>query len=240
MKLLGKLPAKIDHRTFQFADYLRLGQLPTPPDTLTNSKYVKSWGMMLNDTLGDCVVAGGGHYIKLCVDSTGKNWTVPDWRVHDTYFHLTGGQDTGLVELDFLNHWRKEGLFGHKIAAFTQIKTKNLDMTKLAMYMFSSAFIGLAMPLTAQYQKIWEVTKTSGDGKPGSWGGHCVILVDYNATGPVCVTWGGLLQMTWQFYQEYCEESYALLSGDWIQGTGKSVTGFDYSTLMSDLHSLAA
>ena len=31
------------------------------------------------------------------------------------YFRLTGGQDTGLNELDVLNYWRQKKVFGDEI-----------------------------------------------------------------------------------------------------------------------------
>ena len=72
------------------------------------------------------------------------------------------------------------------------------------------------LPKSAQTQQD-EWTVTSGpDAKPGSWGGHCVNLVDYTSDGPTCVTWGRTMPMTWQFFDKYCDEAYAAISPDFL------------------------
>ena len=32
----------------------------------------------------------------------------------------------------------------------------------------------------------------------------------YTKTGPVCVTWGRKQQMSWKFFDKYCDEAYAV------------------------------
>lgn len=241
MRLLGKNAKRHDDRTFQMVKYLKADKLPPVAPNFNNSHYVKdAWGMMLNDRYGDCVVAGAGHGQKVWHEAINPNkkYTVSDSRVKNTYFQLTGGVDSGLNMLDFLNHWRHSGIFGYKIDAFVEVELKNLDLAKLAMQLFGFGYLGIAMPKTAQNQGIWTVTKVTGDGAPGSWGGHCVIVVDYDSIGPTCVTWGELIKMTWGFYNTYVDESYAILSRDWIGSDGSSVSGFDYATLKTDLGQL--
>jgi len=114
-----------------------------------------------------------------------------------------------------------------------------MNQAKLSMYIFGLAYLGIALPKTAQNQQVWSVTTTKGDGAPGSWGGHCVIIVDYNAIGPVCITWGQQLQMTWQFYQTYCDEAYAILAPDWLNSRGLTIDGFNGIQLRADLNALA-
>ena len=33
----------------------------------------------------------------------------------------------------------------------------------------------------------------------------------YTKLGPVCVTWGRKQQMTWAFFNKYCDEAYAII-----------------------------
>jgi len=88
--LLGKLERKHDNRTFQFARYSGV-DLPTPPDILTNSKFMagRPWNMCLNDQLGDCVIAGVDHCLELWNAAVGRKWTTNDSRIKATYFQLT-------------------------------------------------------------------------------------------------------------------------------------------------------
>jgi hypothetical protein len=73
----------------------------------------------------------------------------------------------------------------------------------------------MALPFSAQNQILtgqpWDVVAGS-EGEWGSWGGHCVMCPGYNEQGPVCVTWGRKQQMTWAFFDEYCDEAYAIVT----------------------------
>ena len=80
------------------------------------------------------------------------------------------------------------------------------------IYLLRGAYIGLSLPLSAQSQVggIWDVT-SGPNSTPGSWGGHCVYVVAWNNTGPICITWGARQQMTWAFWDKYCDEAYGIV-----------------------------
>ena len=103
---------------------------------------------------------------------------------------------------------------------------------KQAIALFGGLYIGLSLPLSAQTQDVWDVD-TSPNGKRGSWGGHCVFVPDYDATGLTCITWGAPKKMTWPFWGTYCDEAHALLSPNW-----KAPAGFDLAALQADLASV--
>jgi hypothetical protein len=88
---------------------------------------------------------------------------------------------------------------------------------------------------------VWTVPPggPTGQGAPGSWGGHAVPIVAYDARGLICITWGELMRMTWQFWNAYCDEAYGLLSPDWI-AAGKAPAGFDWQQLVADMGELKA
>ncbi len=241
---LGKLAPKQDHRNLLLAKYLNQDVLPAPPSTLVLSKGIGAWGMMLNNSIGDCAIAAPGHLIGLWEFlSTGVYKPPSDDQILATYeaisgFDLaTGTNDNGCVEQDVVNYWKKTGIGSYdKIGAFATIEPGNILHIKQGMQIFNGLLVGFDLPETCQKQSIWHVPfgGTRGDGRPGSWGGHAVCLVDYNGVGPVCVTWGGLQQMTWGFMQTYMDEAYALLSQDFMSN-GKSPEGFDLSQLTTDL-----
>ncbi len=68
---------------------------------------------------------------------------------------------------------------------------------------------------------------------PGSWGGHAVPVIAYDASGLTCITWGALKRMTWAFWDAYCDEAYACLSRDWA--AARAPSGFDWAALDADL-----
>jgi hypothetical protein len=44
--------------------------------------------------------------------------------------------------------------------------------------------------------------------------------------------------MTWSFWEAYCDESYAILSTDYLDGSKKAPQGFDMVQLQADLKDL--
>lgn len=240
---LGRKAIKTDSRTLAMASYLKPG-LPPPPPAADWTKGITSWGMMLNDTLGDCTIAGAAHAVQVWSANTGKMVTVPDTIIESYYQQWDGyvpgdpGTDNGGVELDVLNDWRRQGLAGNALMAFADPKPAHLVEIRQSITLFGGVYIGLALPLSAQTQEIWDVVSSDGDNaKPGSWGGHCVFVPKYDEQGFTCITWGQLKTMTVAFWKEYCDEAHTLLCQDWITAKG-SPAGFDQNQLQADLKAI--
>src|SRR6202142_4151114 len=72
---LGKLAPKPNRRTLRLSRYLLAGAtgLPTPPLKLWREYRVppSGWGMMGNDTIGDCTCAAIAHMVMLMTAHTG-------------------------------------------------------------------------------------------------------------------------------------------------------------------------
>ena len=247
---LGKQPARHDPRTLLLASYLTPA-LPPAPASVDLTKKVKAWGMMENDQIGDCTCAAAGHLIMEWTASAGKKTVTPtDQQIVAAYSAITGynpttgANDNGAVEIDVLNYWRQTGIAGDKIGAYVALEPANHTHIMDAVYIFEGCYIGLQLPISAQAQtknhKPWSVppSGTTGEGKPGSWGGHAVPVVAYDTRGVTVVTWGGLQQMTWSFWGAYCEEAYAILSTDYLTGKHKTPQGFNMEQLQTDLADL--
>jgi hypothetical protein len=241
---LGRKAIKTDTRTLALASYLT-PSLPPPPPAVDWTKGITSWGMMLNDTLGDCTIAGCAHAVQVWTANLGKEITVPDATVESYYEKWDGydpsnpDSDGGGVELDVLNDWRKQGFAGNALLAFADPKPANLTEIRQSIALFGGVYIGLSLPLTAQNQDVWDVVGDgqSGDSAPGSWGGHCVFVPKYDASGFTCVTWGQLKTMTVAFWNQYCDEAHTLLAMDWLSVKG-SPSGFDQAQLQVDLKAI--
>lgn len=243
---LGKQAPKIDPRTLMLADYITTA-LPTAPRSFSYADKVGvSWGMMHNDTLGDCTCAAAGHMIMAwTASSKGKASRPTDKAIVKAYCAVsgydpkTGANDNGAVELDVLNYWRKSGVGGHTIGAFAATTLKNIDHVKAAVYLFGGCYIGLSLPNSAQGQDVWDVPAggPTGAGEKGSWGGHAVCVVGYDEQGLSVITWGALKKMTWAFWNTYCDESYAIISNDFLNN-GKTPAGFDIAALQADLKAI--
>jgi hypothetical protein len=248
---LGKAKPRIDHRTLKMAKYLPAA-LPAPPVSVDWSGGVSSWGMMENNSLGDCTCAGRGHAVQVfTLAATGTMRTIPDSEIVAEYSRDCGyvagdpSTDNGGVEIDVLNAWRQLGIgVGgvEKLTAYVAVSPDDQIHTKLAVQLFGGAYIGLALPINAQGQNEWDLIGDgqTGDSTPGSWGGHAVFVLAYNTKGPVVITWGQLVQMTWSFWAAYVDEAYALLSPDFINAKGTSASGFDVQTLLNDMRVVTA
>ncbi|MGC9157388.1 MAG: hypothetical protein ACP5FH_00245 [Terracidiphilus sp.] len=238
---LGRKAIKTDSRTLRLARYLTPA-LPAPPPSADWTRGITAWGMMLNDQLGDCTIAGLGHAIQVWTANTTTEQTVPDSAILTAYEQWDGyvpgdpSTDQGGIELDVLNDFRQDGLDGHKLLAFADPAVADLTEIRQAINLFGGVYIGLALPLTAQTQDVWDVVPDNGSGntQAGSWGGHAVFVPSYDQNGFTCVTWGVLKKMTTAFWSSYCDEAHALLSPDWIGAKG-SPEGFNLQQLEADL-----
>ena len=253
---LGKQGVKHDARTFKLSNYmLHAAAKPHPLRRVNWINGVTNLGMMGNDNAGDCTTACLGHLIELwTLKESGREVVIPDKQILQSYTDVTGiegaaydpatgANDNGCNILDVLNYARKTGVGGHKISAFMSIDPKNHDEVKIAIQLFGGIDIGLALPLSAQSEvgQTWTVPTTglTGDGAPGSWGGHCVPTVAYFADQSLTVvTWGALQQMTWEFWDAYCDEVYAIISPDWVAKNGANPQGFNLAQLQADLAAL--
>ena len=235
---LGKGPARHDDRTLKLAKYLPT--LPTPPPVCDWGSKVLAWGMLANDTLGDCTCASAGHMLMAWTSEDSVEFIPTDAQTIAAYSAITGynpkngTNDNGAVELDVLNYWRKKGIAGKKILAYVKLEP-GPDHLKTACFLFGGVYIGVSLPTEAQNQKVWNVTPGE---TPGSWGGHAVPVVGYNAVGPVVVTWGETKQMTWAALLAWCDEAYAVLGMDWVGPDKKAPNEFLLDNLLDDLDDL--
>jgi hypothetical protein len=239
-QMLGKLPVRTDVRTLSLARYIDSAQLPSPPDAFDETSGVDSWPMYSNDRIGDCTTAAAAHMIEAWTAAgRGQAVELPERAVLDAFDHVKvtdpfTGQE-GAIELDVLRYWRANGIGGHSIGAYARVAVRDQRLVETAAWLFGGLYIGLQMPLTAHAQPVWDWTGSlAGPARPGSWGGHAVDVVRYDRNGLTVVTWGRLQELTWSFWNRYCDEAYCILSDDFLQ-KGNAPNGFDLAALEADL-----
>lgn len=224
---LGKRAAKKDDRNIKFKTILKKTELPIIPEEydfdITYSKYNIPVPMFANDKYGNCVIAGRAHQtLRFELFEQKKILPITDSIVCDEYWKQSGGKgpqyDNGLVVLDSLSRWRNDGwkikCNKYKIFAFTQINPKIKSEVSAAIYLLTGIGVGLMLPISAKNQifnnERWSVVNDQS-GDYGSWGGHYVYINGYTKDGPICVTWGQYQHMTWEFFEKYCDEAYAII-----------------------------
>ena len=146
--------------------------------------------------------------------------------------------------LQVLKYWRRTGLGGHKVQAFASVEPKSLVEAQDAVYLLGSLYIGVALPNFAVQGKMltvpWVVPpgEAVGNAAPNPENGHCIPAVAYDARNLYVVTWGELKSMSWQFYDAYADEAYAVLGKDFLEASGDTIAGFDLAALQADIAKL--
>ena len=243
--MLGKKPPKPDPLIPMLARYT--AKLPEAPPAVNWAQHGPAdWGAMLNATLGDCTCAGVGHAIQTwTLNSTGEMVTLPDAAIESLYEKFgynpaIPSTDQGAVETTVLKYWLANPVDGHALNGFVSLQPKDIKDIKDAIWLFGGAYIGLAMPKSAQGQRVWLVPPEgiTGDGTPGSWGGHCVYVTGYDSRFVYFISWGIPMRMSWNFWWAYCDESYGLLAPDWLEASGMAPSVFDRAALEADMAAL--
>ena len=244
---LGRKPARFDPRIPEFGHYLTT-QLPPSPPVCDWTQRVADWRMLKNDVEGDCTSAGCGHQIMGWSANASTQAAITDQDAESFYSASCGydpsNQDTdqGGVELDVLTYWHKNGYAGHKLDAFASLDVGNRTNVKDAIWILGGVYIGVNLPISAQNQEQWQVPSQglTGDGAPGSWGGHCVVCLGYTDQYVAFVSWGKVMTMTWDFWNSYVEEAWGLVSKEWLKANGVSPSGFKYDDLISDMKAIGS
>jgi hypothetical protein len=230
--MLGRRPYRKDLRRLKLRHYLP--KLPAPPAAVDHfSKVPDPIGAMLNDQLGDCVVAAAGHFIQSAtVYARRPEITIPDDEIKHIYLSLSP-HDTGLNQIDFLHYWQHTGFEEDKIEAYVALDTGRLLEAKLAIQYFGGAYLGLSLPDVNTFGP-W----TDPTGVPNPYNGHMIVALAYDDAqgGFTVATWGERWFMSYEWYLKYCDEAYALLEDLSIDpSTGFSPEGFDWAALEGDL-----
>jgi hypothetical protein len=211
--------------------------LPDPPTSLDLTGGRTDWGMMLNNTLGDCTCAAAGHEIQVW-----SGQTVTDSDIELAYEGACGykpgdpSTDNGGYVTQVMEYMRVTGIGGHKVVSHAEVNVTELRVRQ-AMWLFGGIEVGVGLPVTAQAQvgQLWDVVDyaQAPDGTPWSWGGHAIALVKYDTWSVWGVTWGQLQEMTWRWLMYYCDEAQAAISGEWSGDTGTGTV--DRLALAQDL-----
>lgn len=250
MLKLGRNPSPFGAVQFRFAQIFNPAALPTPPAQAFGHKLFQRWGMLANDKVGDCVVAGACHETMIWTrEHNEKCAPFSDATAIAAYSAIGGyvpgddSTDNGLDMAMAASYRRKTGIadtkgVAHKIDAYLQMDPKNVDVLMQATYVFGAIGIGVNLPKSAEGQfdshQPWTVVRNSQ-----ILGGHYVSLVGRNSHGmPLVVTWGRLQACEPNWIRTYCDEAIAYLSLENLDAKGLSPEGYDRPRLLAMLNSL--
>lgn len=210
--------------------------LPPAPPTFDGSELVMQGGgypLFGNDKYGDCTCVATAHLMMtIAAAKADRSVGFTDEEVIGTYLQLGDGEDEGLVETDVLkavssvgfpipdptDHW-----LGH-----VSIDHHDVELVKQCIALFGGAYIGAELPVTAESQEVWDIIGNPNDRKsnafPGSWGGHAMCVVGYDARGVWVITWGAKKLMTWEWFGLYVDEFHVCLDYQLSYRAGLDIT----------------
>jgi len=242
-RFLGRLPKVENSKVPLLRTMLAKANLPvlsTPASTNWRDK-VAAWPMLGNDTCGNCVIAGCLHYYQ-AITANANTEVIPD--VGDAvadytvvgkatqgvgYDPVTHANDNGLVIDYALTYWMQTGLAiaasgsNTELAGMARIDITDREMIEHAISEFCGILVGVNLPIEAQAEVNADQPWKDLTGTPGTWGGHCIYIVDYDEDWLYAVTWGKIQLISRAWFEKYAEEAVALLSADWIDShTGLS------------------
>jgi hypothetical protein len=234
----GKHPPKVDYRTLRLRDYTaNLAAPPAAVNTLARvydnthiSNPATLFPMDGNDTIGDCTIAALAHAVTTYRGLLGTKDIMTKSAVVKLYYHLTGGVDSGLNELDVLNYWKQHSVARDKILAFASIDPKNHTHIQQAIQIFGGVYLGFQVQANCVQEfdnhQPWTPGTLTNDG-------HAVFAVAYDQAGVTVLTWGNTQQGTWAWWDECVDEAYAILPPE--AKNANFAPGFNIAQLQADL-----
>ncbi len=140
----------------------------------------RTWGNVAPHPLGDCTFAAAADWEQIVLRVHAKPATI------DHEFALAGGsQQTGLTQGALWSYWQRKGIAGVRLTALHAYTTDRTDVQK-AVREYRAMIAELTF--TSDHRIAQYVTS----GKL-----HDVVLDGFTPRGPLVVSWGHTLQMTW-------------------------------------------
>lgn len=242
---------------FSLKNYL-MKSLPSPPPSCN---YGKQAGlalsqMYMNDTLGDCVIAGMGHLGGIfTANAGGPELILTKPQVISLYSAIGGyvpgdeSTDNGCDEVTALNYWRAHGapIGSHKISNWMAVDATNVSEFQTAIWLFENILFGLELPdawvnpFPGKNGFLWTL-----DGTPDPNNGHCIVGMAYSDKDKTVgiSTWGMYGEIANNAVQYYCAPEqngalYTVLSPDIIsRAKAKAPNGVDWTQLSADFDSM--
>lgn len=234
-RLPGMIPAGLRELSFYAA-----GRLPRPPAKVTvplveGDGDGTPWGILGNDTEGDCGPAGLVHGFMGDAAITTEAETFPSAdEVVNYYLAYTGGQDTGVVLSDFLAYVKQHGFSGHSVAAYAPVGVHDIPTLQFAVDAYGFAYTGITvtsgMMNSFDAGQPWTVEDLFSE----TAGGHCVPIVGYDQHHLYAVTWGKVQPITYPAWHFMSDEAWAVITGEFVAKGGDG-RGISLAALQADL-----
>lgn len=235
-------------------NYLR-ASLPAVPASCDFSAQAAASlsSVYLNDSLGDCVIAGGYHVTGVETGNAdgGSPFVATDAQITADYSAIGGyvpgdpSTDNGCDLQTALNYWSQTGFAnGTKLLGYLAVDPTSQAEVQAACYLFENLYHAFSLPdpwvspFPSANGFVWDVAA------PDSNNGHCVMSYGYTAQGVSIDSWGLLGTVTWAALAALGVASaggelWVMLTPDQIaKGAAKAPNGVDWSAILSDFDAM--
>ena len=206
-----------------FARAVSPAALPAVPATFGSDSFPAGWGMLSNDALGDCTIAGADHIIMARQKAVFTALDAQD--DYQAFGYVPGKPDTdqGADMIAVAQYWQTTGMRDctdtrHKICDFAGIEgsdagAPDLNHVYLCAYLFGACGIGIALSDANEDQFERGETWTP-DGRADAY--HFVPVIARGPQGLGIVTWGKGPDwpgcwLSEDFFRQNCKEALAYL-----------------------------
>jgi hypothetical protein len=208
------------------------------------------WGMLGNDTAGDCTFADAGHQVMLHTANAGTIIIPTTADVLSAYSADTGYDpaqtdaqgnnptDQGDDETAVCRFMMKTGICGQRSAGAAMVDPTNFDHIRWCVEIFGACRLGITVSdeMVTQFQdkQPWTVLGTSNPG------GHDVPVVYCDADYAWVVTWAGEQPIAWSLMAQpaFLQEAHAEVYPDFVRSTGTTPRGFSLAQMLGDMQAL--
>jgi hypothetical protein len=231
---LGRQPRSFRQNIPHFSSMrlmYRGAELRPLPDEVHNSKGMpSSLGLMLNDHLGCCTIAGLYHARQVwryaaaqAMEAANESFVLEMYEKICNYVDGNEATDNGGIEQHVLSYYVNNGIPTDtgldKLLGFVEIDPRALQDIRRCIAEAGLCYIGIDIPQAwteALPGSTWDMTNSP------VVGGHCIILTGYDLVGVDLISWGLPFRMTWEAFTHACDEAYMLLDRAWIKASGLS------------------
>jgi hypothetical protein len=246
----GKLPPETHAKTLLLDKYVPAptAEVLPSPEAVRGWELlaaITAWGMLGNDTVGDCVIAAILHFIMMIEAIAGNPITFTTEQAIALYSAITGYDpsqtdangnnptDQGTSWTAALAYWLKNGIYGYKILGWASFDYKDPLKIDQAIDLFGAALVGTAVTASMETQfsegQPWNAPFTGG-----VQGLHGIPNTGYGHVGRSHVTWGATQKEDLTMPTNW-DEAYVVITPGWLAKANQTPLGIDLATLQADL-----
>jgi hypothetical protein len=248
---LGLKPPTYKSSDFLFTEFVdhkvKVARAPIGYGESSMSHFT-DWGMLGNNSYGDCAWAGPAHEHMNWGQFTGSPVTFNDQGVLSDYGACTGfdpatgANDNGTDMREGLDYRRNVGIVDangnrHKIGGYCSIEPGHWIHTLQALHIFDAVALGFVVPQSAMDQYWRGQPWTIVPGSPDEGGHYVPILARPGYHMLDVVTWGRRQPMSQGFFYKYVYQIFGIFSEDSLK-SGKSRAGFNMDDFVAAVNQL--